>query len=175
MIEATQDKLAEAHFFLGKLVQEKEERQQPVRTERKEFWYYVSAFLSAARSVLWVLQSEERERYDAWHATWDDRLTEADHELLKLTTEQRNAAVKRGVVKMTAVSEKVPLRDSEHPIYGLHIFAPPATPPPWPPWTVRDVHYFEVDGRKDEVIATCEAYFELLTKIVADFIAAHSA
>jgi hypothetical protein len=63
MIEATQSKLQEAQFFYRRLV----DSLNPVGRDRGEpdaFQHYLSAFISAARSVSWVLQSEEKEKYE---------------------------------------------------------------------------------------------------------------
>src|SRR5204862_8174925 len=61
-----QDKLAEARFFLRHL---REEVAKPFSQEPAAFGHYLSDFISAARSVPWVLGSEETEKYAAWHAT----------------------------------------------------------------------------------------------------------
>ena len=60
MIEATQKKLGEAQFFFYRLLNE---AQKPVRSEPEIFEFYLSAFLSAARSVTFVLQYEEKTKY----------------------------------------------------------------------------------------------------------------
>jgi len=62
-IEATRRKLSEAEFFLRKLTTH---QQQVFQNEPEAFGFYLSAFLSAARSVSFVLQAEQKERYDAW-------------------------------------------------------------------------------------------------------------
>jgi clan AA aspartic protease (TIGR02281 family) len=86
LIEATQDKLAEARFFLRHL---QDEAGKVVRQEPAAFGHYLSAFVSAARSVPWVLQNEEKAKYDAWLPKWDDRLTNEERELLKFTNQRR--------------------------------------------------------------------------------------
>jgi hypothetical protein len=151
MIEATQDKLDEARFFLGKLRQKKQNQQQLAPTDPKVFRYYVSAFISAARSVPWALQSEEKEKYDAWIAKWDAKDSTADKELKKLTNELRRDAIHLGGAETTPISEKVALRESEHPVFGHHFSLPPGAEPPW---IKVDVHYFEKNGKKEEVVAS---------------------
>jgi hypothetical protein len=61
MIDATQRKLREAQFFLRKL---HEESRRLARNDPEESAFYLSAFLSAARSVTFALQAEEKEKYD---------------------------------------------------------------------------------------------------------------
>jgi hypothetical protein len=177
MIEATQFKLGEARFFLDMLRQEKENYAQPITHPLREpkltiFWYYLSSFLNASRSVMWVLQSEEKDKYDAWSPSWDAKLTDVENELFNLITSQRNTAVKRGRFETTSRQEKVPMRDSTHPIYGFHSFGLPE----WgSPWTIRDVHYFGTQEQGREIVATCSGYLDLLTKIVQDFLDKHAA
>ena len=92
MIEATQDKLAEARFFLGQL---RAEAARVVRPDPPAFGHYLSAFISAARSVPWVLQNEAKEKYGAWKPKWEAGLTNEERELLKFTNERRLDEVKR--------------------------------------------------------------------------------
>ena len=49
----------------------------------EEFWFELSAFLSAARSITFVLQSESKEAYDAWFPNWCDGLKTEERALLK--------------------------------------------------------------------------------------------
>jgi hypothetical protein len=56
MIEATRRKLDEARFFYGHLVKE---RERSLRFDPREFRFYFSAFIQAARSVTWTLGNEE--------------------------------------------------------------------------------------------------------------------
>ncbi len=59
-IDGTMRKLREAQFFLGML----RAREGDTRLDgEEEFGYCLSAFLSAARSVTWVLQKEETDAY----------------------------------------------------------------------------------------------------------------
>ena len=85
MIEATKKKLREAIFFFDAL---SEESGQAVRNDPEIFSYYLSAFLSAARSVTFALQWEEKEKYDKWFPEWRDGLAEEDKQLFGLFVEQ---------------------------------------------------------------------------------------
>ena len=170
MIEATKDRLEEAHFFLGKLRREKQRQEQLARNDPKEFRYYVHAFLSAARNVRWTLQWEETVKYEAWTDTWAAKDSDSDRELLKLVNDQRVAVTHRGGAETTAIAERVTIRESAHPVTGHHFFRPPGMDPPS---TILDVHYFEFEGKSEEVIATCQRYVEYLERMVQDFMKAH--
>jgi len=70
-VSRTQEKLNEARFFLGKL----DERN--VRTDERwqvtpELRYYLSAFISAARSVTWVMRSEYQGT-SGWNDWYDSK------------------------------------------------------------------------------------------------------
>ena len=66
LLERTRRKVAEAAFFLDRI--------RETNGRHPEFGYFLSAFLSAVRSVGWVLQSDlrgqHRERFDKW---WEDK------------------------------------------------------------------------------------------------------
>jgi hypothetical protein len=67
-IPETDRKLREAAFFLRLLTIEEG---SPVRNDPEAFGFYLSAFLSAGRSVTWVLQSEAGGGDD--YRSWYDR------------------------------------------------------------------------------------------------------
>jgi len=173
MIEATQRKLREAQFFLGHLVTE---GQKAVRNEPQAFGFYLSAFLSAARSVIFALQYEEKAKYDEWFLQWLGNLTSEDQNLFKFLKDQRNYEQKRGGADVAVVWEYVPVTQVRterptHPAYGFHWFGPPGTPPPL---VGIPVHLFESSHGKQEVTSACQRYLGLLARLVEDFLQAHS-
>src|SRR5258706_6051871 len=113
MIEATQKKLREATFFLSHLDRE---GTQAMLSPAEAFEFYLSAFLSAARSVTFVLEAEEPEKYRAWSRTWRATLTESDRQLLGEFTTARNRAVKR---ETPTVAEDWLNSKRQHPYAGL--------------------------------------------------------
>jgi hypothetical protein len=71
-------KLAEAGFFLRKC--EQEER---FFGDKEPFDYYLSAFLSAGRTVDYRLRHEHGTIYKPWRATWDASLTPDENALIE--------------------------------------------------------------------------------------------
>lgn len=71
-MNATKDKLSEALFFL-----------QQIETNflNPAFDYYLSAFISSARSVLWVMRSEYHD-VDGWETWYESRNPTSEEELL---------------------------------------------------------------------------------------------
>jgi hypothetical protein len=65
----TRRKLNEAHFFLGRLEQNQD--------EETECDYYLSAFISSARSVLWIMRSEY-ESIGGWEDWYTSKMPDED-------------------------------------------------------------------------------------------------
>ncbi len=173
MINATQKKLNETHFFFRKLCYESKE---VVRREPEAFQYYLSAFLSAARSVTFALQAEEKEKYDAWFPPWLNGRTEEERKLLDFFKTQRNIEQKRGGTQVNIGWEFVPITEVRtdnwgHPAYGFYWSEPPGTPLPQ---IGLPKYYFELGSSEAEVSATCKRYVDLPNELVQAFIEAHS-
>ncbi|RXZ45438.1 hypothetical protein [Crenobacter cavernae] len=170
MIEATKNKLHETKFFLHLLVKESEKL---IRNEPEAFRYYLSAFLSAARSVTFALQSEEKEKYDKLFSAWMDNRTEEERQLFKLFKNQRNAEQKQGGATVSEALEYIPYVEirSESlgdPTYSFQWLGPHGTPHP----TVgRPIHHFEFCGSLVEVTTLSKQYVDLLEQLVQDFMA----
>jgi hypothetical protein len=86
VIEATKDKLDEARFFLGHM---RAEAAKVIRQHPEAFGHYFSAFITAARSVPWVLQCEQNEKYRVWINIWNAAKTDEERELEEFTNERR--------------------------------------------------------------------------------------
>lgn len=172
MVEATQKKLREAKFFYRLL---HEASLEAVRYEPETFEYYLNAFLSAARSVTFALQCEEKDKYDAWFPTWFGYRSEQERQLLNFLKEQRNYAEKRGGAEVNVVWEYIPVTEVRtdnrgHPAYGFHWLGPPGTPPPR---VGIPIHSFELSGDQQKVTSACKRYVDILDGLVRDFIQAH--
>ncbi len=170
MIPLTKDRLDEARFFLGHLHNERRKHAHPNKPPSAHFRFYLHAFIGAACSIRWVLQSEEKEKYEAWKPFWEARISEAEKPLLKLTTAMRNSAVKEGHIETTSRSQKVvipiepdPYQLHTHRAYLLQLRQAGG------PWTIREDHFVELDGKEQEVTTVCEQYVEFLEKLVTDF------
>ena len=84
----TQLKVEEAAFFLGYL--------NPNYGKEKKFDFFLSAFISAARSVLWVMRSEyvDVEGWEAWYESVEP--SPEEEILFRGTTSVRNRTQKVG-------------------------------------------------------------------------------
>jgi len=170
MIEATQKKLREARFFLSHL---EAENRRAVRNEPEAFDYFMSAFVSAARSVTFALQAEEKAKYDQWFPGWLAARPEEDRKLLNLMVSQRNAEQKQGGGERRVEWEYVPVTGLSPEELGGRVFC--SAPPGVPPLQVgRPVRYLDQEGQESEALSSCRRYCTLLTDVVESFIKAHS-
>jgi hypothetical protein len=173
MIDNTKRKLREARFFHGHLVHE---NRRPVRNEPEAFGFYLSAFLSAARSVTFALQKEEKSKYDNWFwPTWMATLKPEEAKIFDHMKDQRNAEVKETGANRVLSTEYVPIHElpqerHSHPAYGFHDFSPPGAEPAR---VGIPVSHFTIDGNPAEVVEVCTKHLRLLERLVQDFIGAH--
>ena len=171
MIPATQKKLREARFFLERLRQ----RDRVSLPAVDEFEFYLSAFLSAARSVTFALHAEEKEKYVAWQPTWPTILGPDDLALLVGMKQARNVAQKRGGVPVQVDWEFVPLTEAKRdeqgrPFYGFQWFGPVTA---GLPKVGQPVHRFNLGKGEIEATSTCARYLDILERLVSDFVRRH--
>jgi hypothetical protein len=165
MIELTKARLAGAQSLLTKLQNEQfRQVQQASPTASSEFFSLLNSFITAARSVRWVLQSEEKEKYDAWSASWQASLSDDEKEIFSLMTDMRNSIEKLGHAGIEARREQVTIPDNPDPFSGTQHF----NLPEWGrPTTMIDVYY--VKGTDREVLSVCKQYVAILTRLINDF------
>jgi len=177
LIDATQRKLREAQFFHNLLDQES---RRPNRTD-EAFRFYLSAFISAARSISWVLKKEETEKYLAWNPQWEAQLNPEERKLLKLTNKLRVDEVHRSGASTIVEWEEIAIgefmgAEFDHAgyQYGMRSSASPGTLGfPAPPKAKRAAYYLQDDQTKTKVTVKCEEYLAYLKKMVEAFLAAH--
>ena len=82
-------KQAEAQFFLGHMA----EQERRAFGDRQPFDFYLSAFLSAGRTVDYRLRHEQSSIYPTWRKVWDAALSPTDNRLIKFMVDDRNDEV----------------------------------------------------------------------------------
>jgi hypothetical protein len=163
-------KLREARFFLGKML----ERAQMAFGDHEEFDFYLSAFLSAGRSVDYRLRHEQGSTYKTFRAGWDNRLSQDDERLVKFLVDDRNVEVHESGSSRTEHEHRIPVGGMYRDRSGtLMVSAPPATlmvPPGTPPAEIiKPVYSFTVNGQQLPAIEACRRYVELLERLVSDY------
>jgi hypothetical protein len=187
ILKNTKAKLAEARFFLGHLQEQRAAATggNPRKPDREPFAFYLSAFITAARSVTWVLQDDEK--YAAWLAGWEEdrrcKWAEAHgvdiDGLLKLTNSMRVAVAHQdGHVKTRTETEMVPiitpleLHCYQINILRVHALRLAQDKDSGMPLTSSETHY--IDGTDQEVVELCEQYVNYLEALLVDFEREHS-
>src|SRR5438876_2666376 len=131
-IQKTLKKLHEARFFLAWM----KKAARLTDFEREDFEFYLSAFLSAGRSVTLVLQVEQKDLYDARYGPWETNLPPEDQALMKFMNRQRREEVHLLGADVEAAIEMVPITQIEtqpgtDPRYGIfQWWGEPDVPPP---------------------------------------------
>ena len=155
-------KLREAKFFLGYMMQSA----RSTRLDHEHFEFYLSAFLSAARSVTTFF---EKRNQKAWWSQWRANRSEDDRQLLNEMRTQRNNEVHEEGADIAHRLEDVALSKIET-ASGLHAAYAPSFGEPWgEPQISLKVYYFTLGGKPVNVIETCQRYVILLERAVAEF------
>lgn len=177
----TQQKYNEAEYFLGMMKENDENRQR--------FKYNLSAFVSAARSVTFVLQKErpKNPESDEWYVKKQKWMKEDVRKVLfEFFVEKRNYVLKEGLINpqaeisitvdvpiVVSVSFEAVIRDAEGNLKDYEYSEPPAKPKPaFKPNRKEETKYkwFFKDWQHtdEDVITLCERHLKELKIIVEE-------
>jgi hypothetical protein len=158
-VPRVQKKFRETKFFFDHM----SKSARSTRLDHDHLEFYLSAFLSAARSVTDFFESQ------AWWGRWKAIQSAADILLLKQMTKQRDGEVHKEGADVSHQVEDVPLSKPETPS-GLHAAYAPSFGEPWGEVKVGwKVYCFMLGGKAVPVIETCQRYVGLLERAVEDF------
>jgi hypothetical protein len=89
-VSRTGQKLSEAAFFFAKLEEQGQDIEELFANKNAQdvFCYFLSAFVSAARSVAWIMRSECC-KLTGWESWWKAQETEAPKQLLRIFNDIR--------------------------------------------------------------------------------------
>jgi len=168
-------KTREASFFL----QHMRGQERLAFGDRERFDFYLSAFLSAARSVLLRLE-EPRGPFGWLFGTWRTRVwnrslgraeRRAANRLIEFFRVDRNLEVHESGSTRAVKSVETPVSDFYSDDSGtLQTFRPPGAPPS----SVVLPHFtFTIDGAERGIVEASTKYVSLLERMVAKFKADH--
>ena len=172
MLSATQKKLREAKFFLSRL--EQEERLPPGSSIPEAADFYFSAFVSAARSVAFVFQKENKAEYDSWAPGWFQSRSGPEELLMKRFKQERTQALKLTGSDLAGDTVLVPTTR----IPGAN--SPLSTQLIWWGESIPEIATtglrcrFAYDNADVAVVPAAREYVELLGQLVRDFLASHA-
>ena len=165
------EKLNEASYFFTRM---QRERDAPLH-----FSYNLSAFLSAARSVLQFASKEAKQKNrQHWYDEWIE-----NQPVLKFLRDRRNVSIHEKPVQPTkaiavqfaqviAVADSVTLKllDTRGNFVGYGSSRPlsPATPPQTPQTLARDTYIFDDWDGPEDVFQLARLYLDKLDELVRD-------
>jgi hypothetical protein len=157
-------KLGEAQFFLAKMIEE----EPRIVGDKQPFDYYLSAFLSAGRTVDYRLRHEHETIYKPWRAAWNAQLTPRDDGLIKFMVDDRNEEVHESGSRRSVGQEGVEFPIGSHRTNEglIEISGPPGTPPAV---VYRPTYSFTIDGTERKATEACRGYLALLQRMVTEF------
>jgi len=167
--ELTRRKLREAAFFLGEM----QKREGSSRLDKEEeFGYCLSAFLSAARSVSFVLRKENVLTYEGERDSWLRSLEGSTRVIVNFMRDQRNAALKEGSVASGQNVEHVPVSMADKSLSRSR-FPASVIIGPWgfaDGATIGVARYvLLLDGVERPAVEACRDYLAALERLVARF------
>jgi hypothetical protein len=178
MIENVEKKLREARFFLDKM-REQEDR---AFGDKERFDFYLSAFLSAARSIDYRLTHKHKGTYKHWRGRWNTSNPEGDA-LIKFFMDDRNLEVHESGSDRDVKQESVPVRgyysDKSGTLVAFSTPLPLAVAHDVPP-SERDAvmykpaYFFTIKGRERKATDACAECLAWLERMVAQFKAEHA-
>ncbi len=171
-MHATQIKLAEMAFFFQKMEALESKIFSP---EPQAFGFYLSAFLSAGRSVTLVLQKEHKEEYARWFPSWLASITDEQRDLLDYFNNLRVDTIHKLGVDLShrrvEISTNEYLMAASHEGANIQIWHPIGVPAPPQQKLVRTL----ADGGSDrEVLVACRSYLELISNGIGLFTEANA-
>ncbi len=188
-IPQAEKKLREARFFLDSLRNE-DARYSPnaeIFGSKEVFEYYLSAFLGAARSVIYVSEREAKTalksasdtsgkrakaRYTDWQEKWETGLPPDVLPDWTLLHALRGDEVHGLGVKTLKQIKQVPYRPAlALEAYGYGFRAAAAlglSNSSQGAWRGAEIHHLEIEGQRQEVVEICARFLRLLERFVTD-------
>ena len=161
----TKMKLREAHLFYGKM----HERASMAFGEHEEFDFFLSAVLSAGRSVTFVLQKERSDEYKAFFKSWHKTLSPSEQRLLDFMNDQRVSEVHKTGSTRDRKDEPIPVWNSYGDKSGsVTVAAPPGLSEP-PARVLKPAYFFDIDGVERNALTVCKEYLDLLDVLIEEF------
>jgi hypothetical protein len=168
-IQNVEKKLREARFFLDKM----REYECGASPDTEPFEFYLSAFLSAGRSVDYRLRHEQKEAYPTWRTWWDTLLGDPERRLIKFMVDDRNVEVHASGSSRSVKREDRELSEGTHRLASSTavVTGPPNERPlakmPAPAYS------FTIAGTERKATEVCDEYLTLLERMVERFKAEH--
>jgi hypothetical protein len=173
--DSVDKKLREAEFFLTKM---REQEDRPFG-DKEPFDFYLSAFLSAARSVDYRLRYEQKATYKPWREQWNGAHREEDA-LIKFFVGDRRIEVHESGSGRNVKRASIPVRGQYSDASGtVQASSTPlalavaydVAPGERDALIMKPAYFFTVEGTERKATDACAEYLALLRQMAAEFMA----
>ena len=174
-LEGVDKKLREARFFFDRM----KDQESRAFGDKEPFDFYLSAFLSAARTVDWRLRHQHKAAYEPWREEWDATLTAQEDRLIKFMVDDRNLEVHESGSTRAVKDERTDIRGTYSDKSGTITVSGPLLPLGGPQenppaaFITKPAYFFTIDGAERKATDACGEYLTLLERMVAKFKADH--
>jgi hypothetical protein len=171
-LEGVEKKLREARFFFDKM----KDQESRAFGDKEPFDFYLSAFLSAARTVDWRLRHQHKAAYKPWRKKWDATLTAQEDCLIKFMVNDRNLEVHESGSTRGVKEERTDIHGTYSDKSGtVTVSGIPVAlgGPQEKPFITKPAYFFTIDGAERKATEACGEYLTLLERMVAKFKADH--
>ena len=163
-------KLDEADFFLSKLQEITMDPQ--IDASGRQFGWYLSAFLSAARSPLQILANVNEKAFWIWVDREIKKLTREEQAIYKTLSKFRNLSVHHeGKAEADSTIKFVPEWELSYrprsPFQGF-VFSPQLPGIPSPKIGIRKFT-IKIDGKVKPALECCSKYRQIVGQLVEDY------
>ncbi len=167
--DLARQKYREASFFLSEMAKREG---SPRLDQEEEFGYLLSAFLSAARSISFVLRRENPLSYEVQSQEWLGGLDGSTRIVVDFMRDQRNAALKEGVVASERNIEQIPASIADRSSDRSHFSTTVIVQPYFfdEAATIAVSRYvLKLGGMERPALQVCRDYLAALELLVARF------
>jgi hypothetical protein len=169
MLTRTRNKLREAEFFLS--LANREYQAQLFDKEPDALEFYISAFVSAGRSVTFAMSKDAGRSTEEWTTEWIANLPSADDRMLvRFFNTQRVKTIHRGEMDVGELDSIVSSEEFSREISmggGAIAFVTNPSATPSPTYKRTELKFKKL--AEGSAIAYCQRYTAILTDLVSDF------
>jgi hypothetical protein len=169
-LDNVEKKIREARFFLDKMA----DHERLAYNAKEPFDFFLSAFLSACRTIDYRLRCEQNAVYPTWRDAWDAKRTASERTLIKFLIDDRNVEVHGSGSSRVVGTEKRELGAGTHVLASGTLYVSGGVPGVGPLATIQTPTYnFTIDGVDQRAVDACRDYLRLLEEMVAAFKSEH--
>jgi hypothetical protein len=170
-LQNVEKKLREVRFFYERMI----DQESRAFGDKEPFDFFLSAFLSASKTVDYRLRHEHDAAYQPWREKWNSTLTAQEARLIEFMVDHRNLDVHESGTGHGVKNEKIAVSGTYADKSGtVTISAPPLVlggpqQNPSAAFVIKPTYNFTVDGVERKATEACGEYLVLLERMLKKF------